>query len=364
VVHEWLSARAGSEQVFEALAGLFPEADLYALTREPGVPYELGGRPVRTTWLDRPRLRDARSLTLPLMPLAWRTLRPDRYDVVLSSSHAAAKGFWPGREALHLCYCHTPMRYAWSPDLDARGASPLLAPARRVLRGWDRRSAAWVDSFAANSTVVADRIALFYDRPARVIPPPVEIGRFDVGRGPRRGAIAFSRWIPYKRLDIAIEACLLTGTPLVVAGSGPDEARLRSIAGSSSLITFERRPDDDHLARLLAGAELMIFPAEEDFGIVPVEAMAAGTPVLAYAEGGAADTVVPHSTGLLVAQQSAGAFAEGIDAMRSRSWDADTCRRRADAFAPAHFAERITTWVEEEMAQRGLGTLVETAAAR
>lgn len=350
IVHEWVASRSGSEKVFEAFAELLPKADLFALTADPSVPIDLGGRPLHLSFLDHRLLRERRELTLPLMPLAWRYLEGDGpYDVVLSSSHAAVKGFRPGRSALHLCYCHTPMRYAWDHDLDQRGSGWVKALPGAALRRWDRRSADWVDDFAANSTVVADRIRRYYRRSARVIHPPVDTSYYAAApERSRHGALAVSRWIPYKRLDLAIEACAAVGVPLTVAGTGPERFRLQRLAERHrELVRFVASPTDEQLREMYASAEILVFPAFEDFGIIPVEAMAAGTPVVALDRGGTRDSVIDGRTGALVREQTAAAFAEGIARVLETKINAEACRDRAQSFSRTRFAGEIRRWFDD-----------------
>jgi glycosyltransferase involved in cell wall biosynthesis len=353
IAHEWLDQRAGSEKVFEALAGLFPDADLFALSRNPDAEFDFGGRPVRTTFVDRfATLRARRDVTLPLMPLAWRLLGPrDRYDLVVTSSHACAKAFLPGRDTIHLSYCHSPMRYAWEADVDQRRrrAVPGIGLALGALRRWDARSARWVDGFAANSTTVRDRIRRYYGRDARVIPPPVDTAFYTPGDRRPGGEylLAVSRFVPYKRVDVAIEAARLAGIPLVVAGSGPDEARLRALAAASgATVGFERSPSDERLRELYRDALALVFPALEDFGIVPVEAQACGTPVVAFGQGGARDTVLDGRTGALVPSQRPDDFAAAIGAVIG-DVDPAACRQNAERFAPDRFTQAIEAWVAD-----------------
>lgn len=361
VVHEWVDQTAGSEKVFAQLAALFPHADLYCLTARPGV--ELGiDRPVARTVLDTPRLRDRRALTLPLMPAAWAQLgrRAGAYDVVISSSHAFARWFGPARAATHLSYVYTPMRYAWYPELDERGAS-VPAPIRALFQRADRASVRWTDSFCGISRVVADRIADTYGCEARVIHPPVETDRFagidpDVPCPELAGEpgylFAVSRWIPYKRLDLAVDAAVETGRRIVVAGSGPAAADLHARAASHpELVTVIERPDDATLDALYANAAATVFAAEEDFGIVPVESQATGTPVIAYGAGGSLDTVVPGVTGVHAAAQTVDSFAGAIEELFARlddgSVSAAACRAHAATFSQAHFAARVVDWVAD-----------------
>lgn len=352
LAHEWLEARSGSEKVFEALAQMFPAADLFALSKRDSLDLSLQGRNVATSFISRlPLLKDRRALTLPLMPLAWRWFRPGNYDVVVTSSHACAKGFWPARKAVHLCYCHTPLRYVWEPQIDRRlGRNNLfVALGLEALRSWDRRSVAWVDDFACNSSAVRARIQQFYDRDARVIHPPVDIDFFTPnpveGQG-RDFALALSRFVPYKRLDVAIEAVARLGIPLVVAGSGPEEWNLRALATRhESLIRFEIAPSDSRLRELYRRAICLVFPANEDFGIVAVEAQACGTPVIALNRGGAVDTVIDGKTGVLVDEQTIEAFAEALSSLMNAGFSAKECRANAERFATSRFVAQIREWV-------------------
>ncbi|HEX6597587.1 MAG TPA: glycosyltransferase [Acidimicrobiales bacterium] len=364
LAHEWLVHRYGSEKTFEAMAETFPAADLYALTHDRSAPLDFGGREVSTTLLDRlPVVRDQRELQLPLMPLAWRYATRRRYDVVVTSSHACAKGFWPGRSALHLCYCYTPMRYVWLDSVDRR--RPLSRPeqaAARLLRRWDRSSIRWVDGFAAISSAVADRVRLAYDREARVIHPPVATDFFmpppatAAGRaGENEFALVVSRMVPYKRVDLAIRACRENGIRLVVAGSGPEEGALRALAAELGAdVSFVISPDDEALRDLYRRARVVLFLADEDFGIVTVEAQACGTPVVALARGGSLDTVVPGVTGVLVPDQSEAAAAKGLEEALATVFDAGRCRAQAERFSAPRFRSEFGGWVREAAAARGL----------
>lgn len=348
VVHEWIDSRAGSEKVFEAIAGLLPGADLWALTCEPHVPLDLGGRRVRTTVLDRQFLRRRRAALLPLMPLAWRAGRSKEYDLVVSSHHAFAKSVRFGRDAMHLCYVHTPARYLWSPELDGRGEIWAFTPCGMALRRLDRRHADHVDAFAANSSETARRISKCWGRSARVIHPPVDVERFAPPSGtttsPSAYLLGVGRFIAYKRLDLVIETAERVGLPAVLAGHGPLEGSLRAAAARARVpVTVVTRPTDQELESLYRGATALVFPAHEDFGIVPVEAQACGTPVVGLAAGGTLDTVVPGLTGALVEAQDPDLLASAVEQAVGLSPSA--CRRQAEKFSAARFAQEMLLWL-------------------
>ncbi|HYH57805.1 MAG TPA: glycosyltransferase [Thermoleophilaceae bacterium] len=352
IAHEWLASRAGSEKTFEAMAGAFPDADLYALTREEDVDFDFGRRPVTTTFLDRFAFtRHRRELTLPLMPLAWRLIDVRApYDKVITSSHACVKAFPPGKAAEHYCYCYAPMRYAWDPDIDTRTArsQAVLRPALSLMRRWDLRSADHVDHFAGISTAVAERITAFYGREARVIHPPVDTEWYTPGDKPvRERALAISRFIPYKRIDLAIEACARAGVPLTVAGWGPREGELRSLASALGAdVRFEIKPSDDRLRELYRSSLAVVFPANEDFGIVPVEAQACGTPVVALDVGGSRDTVLHGETGYRVPSPDRDLLAEAVREVAKGEISEATCRRNAERFSVARFKRELREWLE------------------
>jgi glycosyltransferase involved in cell wall biosynthesis len=250
------------------------------------------------------------------------------------------------------------MRYAWVGPIDQRRARGALTRfGEGALRAWDRRSVRWVDRFAANSTSVQRRIEQFYGRAAVVIPPPVDTDLFTPGERAERGgfALAVSRMVPYKRLDLAIRAAHQASCPLVVAGAGPQESALRALAAELSAdVSFIIDPSDHDLLSLYRGAGVVVFPAEEDFGIVPVEAQACGTPVVALGRGGTLDSVLHGTTGFLVDEQSASAFAAGIEAMMDSPPDAGACRRNAERFSQQQFRSRFLDWVIDSAAAEGV----------
>lgn len=355
LVHEWLAVRAGSEKTFEAMASAFPSADLYALTWNRDAPFDFGGRPVGTTPIDRSGyLRDHRALALPLMPAAWAlTARTATYDTVLTSSHAFSRSFPPARAATHYCYCHAPLRYVWNHSIDVRSRTrlPGTSVAARALAHLDRRTAATVDHFAANSRAVRERIRRFYGRDATVIYPPVDTDYYTLppARSNRTRALAVSRFIPYKRLDIAIEASAIADVPLTVAGSGPDERRLRTLARSLNAdVEFEVSPSDTRLRDLYRSSIALIFPANEDFGIVAIEAQACGAPVVALDAGGACDTVDHNRTGLRVAHQSASSFADALSQVAANPPSPLACRTNAERFSRERFIDQLRSWLNAD----------------
>jgi glycosyltransferase involved in cell wall biosynthesis len=323
-----------------------PEADLYALSLDSdcGLAFD---RPVVTSILQESKvLSRRRDLALPVMPLAWKAMSVPDYEVVVTSSHAFSRYFRTG-SAIHLSYVYTPLRYAWLPSVDGRAGGPALGPARAVLRHLDKRTTRNVTAFAGISTVVVDRIREYYDHEAEVVFPPVDVEYFrefvDVDRS--EYVLGVSRWIPYKRLDLVIAAAELAGRPAVIAGSGPMEAELRSLAEKASVpVTIVRSPTDEQLRRLYRGASVVVFPADEDFGIVPVEAQAADTPVVALGRGGSLDTVLHGSTGVLVDDQDPRLLADAIDcavSLRpSRHPD------HLDRFSAGTFRTAFRSWVE------------------
>jgi glycosyltransferase involved in cell wall biosynthesis len=364
VVHDWLDTWGGGENVLAEILRAYPQADLHALV--DFFPDELRARiqakRARTTFLQRiPVARRGFRLLLPLFPRAIESFDLSAYDLILSSSHAVAKGVRTSPSQLHICYCHTPMRYAWDlrdQYLRPRGLATGVAGAlaHRTLdrlREWDRRSSSRVTHFIANSNFVRDRIARCYDRSATVIHPPVDIEFFVPGAGDARDYyLAASRWVPYKRMDlIAAAFAALPDRRLVIAGDGPEGKRVRAAAGPN--VELAGHVTQARMRELLRGARAFVFAAEEDFGILPVEAQACGTPVIAFGRGGARETVRvapdPGPTGLFFDTQSPAAI---VDAVRrfealTPSIDPAACRDNAIGFSAARFAAELTAFVGE-----------------
>ncbi len=306
LVHECIAGYHGSERVLAVLAGLYPEAVIFATACEKGalVGTPLAGREVRTTWLDGvlrvPGLGGRHRLMLPLMPHAVETHDLRGFDVVISSHHAVAHGVLTRADQLHLCYTHSPARYAW--DLVHEHVPPgRAAPIKRCVlhrfRQWDQLAGRRVDGFAANSNVVARRIAKTYGKTARVIHPPVDTERFDPTQSRDDFYVMLGRLVPYKRPDVVVAAFNKLGKRLVVVGDGPMMKALRRMAGPNVELAGEL--SEAEVADRLQRCRAMVFAAEEDFGMAPVEAMAAGAPVIAFNRGGALETVIEGQSGCL-----------------------------------------------------------------
>lgn len=376
LVHDWLTGLRGGEKVLEAIAELFPEAPIFTLLHIPGsVGDALESHPIHTSYLQRiPGIRKHYRSFLPLFPSAIEDFDFADYDVIISTSHCVAKGAVPAPDARHLCYCHTPMRYAWDQEHvyfpKRRGiAARLRNLALTALRSWDVASVPRVDRFVANSHFVARRIERYYGRDAGVIPPPVDVEFFRQGlqldppgggddapaggysdtaptaATPQPGeyALMVSALSPYKRVDLAIEACRRRGLQLRIVGGGPEEGRLRRLAGPH--VHFAGRVDDDTLRRLYQGARLFVQPGLEDFGIAAVESLASATPVVALARGGVLDIVETGRHGILYEVPPGGDELSALDAAIDKSLQIGFNKlelvRRAEAFSRAQFHDRL-----------------------
>ena len=362
VVHDWLVNYAGSERVLEQLLWLLPTADLFSVVDfVPTADRDfLGGRRARTTFIQHlPFARSRYRSYLPLMPLAIEQLDLSGYDLVVSSSHAVAKGVLVGPDTVHVCYCHTPLRYAWELQHAYLRESGLTRGTRawaarwmlHRLRLWDVRSATGVDAFAANSAFVARRIQKAYRRDAAVIYPPVDVDGFRPTQSERGDYyVTASRFVPYKRIPMIVSAFRdLPDRQLLVIGDGPQRRDVERVAGSN--VRLLGHLPDAELQRYVAHARAFLFAAVEDFGIAPVEAQAAGTPVIAFAEGGVCETVpgleAPQPCGVLYDQQSAASLAGAVrrfEAARERITPA-ACRSNALRFSTDRFREEMAAFV-------------------
>jgi glycosyltransferase involved in cell wall biosynthesis len=359
LVQDWLTGMRGGEKVLEAIAALYPEAVLHTLLHVRGsVSPSLERRDIRRSFVNwLPGAGAHYRQYLPLFPIAIEQFDFDPYDLVISTSHCAAKSIVvPGR-ARHVCYCHSPMRYAWD-QFDAyfgpRQIGPvrsrLLRPVMAYLARWDAATANRVDRFVANSQYVAGRIRRYYNRGSTVVYPPVDTDFYQPDPARRPAAPFFlvvSALVPYKRLDLAIRACQEVRVPLKVVGIGPEESGLRAIAGQN--IEFLGWLPDEEVRGLYQRCRAVLMPGPEDFGMVPVEAQACGRPVVARAEGGALESVVDNETGILVRDESIGAFAAALEQVASRPFDAAQIRRHAERFSIGRFQQAFQTIVNDVM---------------
>jgi glycosyltransferase involved in cell wall biosynthesis len=373
IVHDWLVTYAGAERVLEQLLLLYPEADLYSLLDfvPPGERGFLGGRKVRTSFIQRlPWARHNYRNYLPLMPLAIEQFDLSEYDLVISSSYAVAKGVITGPDQLHVCLCYSPLPYAW--DLQnqylrevglTRGMRSWFARwMLHRIRLWDVRTANGVDAFVAISHFIARRIWKVYRRKSVVIYPPVDVDAFSFWREKEDYYVTASRMVPYKRVDLIVEAfTAMPGRTLVVIGDGPELPKIRAKAGDNIRILGHQSFDD--LRRHLQKARAFVFAAEEDFGIAPLEAQACGTPVIAFAKGGVLESIrglqESAPTGVLFEEQtvsSLGGAVERFELERDRI-DPAACRENALRFGPERFRAKFESYVRQKLAdQRVCGT--------
>jgi glycosyltransferase involved in cell wall biosynthesis len=362
VVHDWLVTYAGAERVLEQMLALYPEADLFSLidfvpTAERGF---LGGRKVHTSFLQRiPGMGRRYRSFLPLMPLAVEQFDLSSYDLVLSSSYAVAKGVLTGPDQLHLCLCYSPMRYAWDlqhqylreTGLDHGLRGGLARWVLHRMRLWDVRTSAGVDRFIAISRYIARRIWKAYRRRSTVIYPPVDVDGFTPGGSREDFYVTASRMVPYKRMDLIVEAfATMPHRRLVVIGDGPEAARIRS-RGASNIEFLGQQPFEILLDRLRR-ARAFVFAAEEDFGIAPLEAQACGTPVIAYGKGGVIETIRPlgdpDPTGIFFTEQTVGSLVEAVRRFERDPAQIDpaACRKNALRFSTERFRHQFGTYVQ------------------
>ena len=359
LVHDWLNQQGGAENVLVEMHRMFPSAPVYTSFYEPALVDPAFRRlDIRTTWLQRfPLWRSNHQALLPFYPLAFGGLTVPSAELVLSNSSAFCKGVRPAPGAVHVCYCLTPTRFLWMPEtyLAAERAPiwsrvllpPLLAWARR----WDRGAAQRVTQFLAISQAVADRIQRFYGRSSRIVYPPAEVERFQPTTDVGDAFLVVSRLIPYKRIDLAVRACTELGLPLRIVGSGRAEADLRALAGPT--VRFLGRLPDRDVSVEMARCRALLFPGDEDFGITPVEAQAAGRPVVAYGSGGALDTVIDGKTGILFREQTVASLAAALRDVQSMTVATDALVANARRFSREHFRRALLEAVNDTLRAHG-----------
>ncbi|MDG9857161.1 glycosyltransferase [Pseudomonas nitroreducens] len=359
IIHYWWLSNRGGEAVCSAIAELYPDADIFIHVCDDQVmrqalPRTFRGKIIKTFISRLPKAQKHYQKYLPLMPLALEQLDLTDYDLIISSESGPAKGVITRPDAVHICYCHSPMRYVWDMYHDylsgagrlVRILFPLIA---HWLRVWDRLSADRVDHFIANSSFVASRIKKFYRRESDVIYPPVNVADFNPAQERGNFYLCLGQLVSYKRADLAVEAFNKLGLPLIVVGEGELFEQLKRTAGTN--ITLMGRQPFSVIQDLLQRCRGLIFPGLEDFGIVPVEAMAAGAPVIAYGKGGAMDTVAHGKTGILFHEQSVGALMEAVGRLESGEFvfsPADM-HQHARRFEKSVFQQRIQEFINEAL---------------
>ena len=359
IIHYWLVNMRGGEKVLKSLLEIFPDADIFTHVYNPkAVSALIKNRRVITSRINRlPFAKKLYQLYMPLMPNALNDFDLQSYNLVISSESGPAKGEIPNPNAYHLCYCHSPMRYLWDMYHEYfRGTNPLVRILMKrfiqKLRLWDAVSANQVDFFIANSRYVAQRIRRCYNREAAVVYPPVGVEKFlSVERKPEDYYLFFGQLIRYKRADLAIEACVASGRRLVVAGAGKKNRKWRKYE-KAGLVTFRGRVSDEDVLGLYSSAKALLFPGIEDFGIIPVEAQAAGCPVIAYRVGGALDTVKENVTGIFFDEQNPASLMEAMNRFESMKTEGAFNNREAftnhvKQFSPEVFKEKVKKIVEE-----------------
>lgn len=350
LVHDYLYVYGGAERVLEHVHHEWPAAPVYTLLYvHERLPTSFRGMDVRTTWVDAlPARVQLQRVYAMLQPVAFGRLRLRDAEHVLSLASFGAKAVAAPRGGRHVCYCYTPPRFLWGPysGIERERLPCVVRAVTRVLeaalRRWDWAAAQRVDRFITQSHYVAERIARVYGRPAEVIPPPVDVERFAQVQPLDEGYfLIVSRFEAYKRIDLAIEACKRRRMPLRIVGTGVDEARLRRLAAGADTIRFLGPVPDAEMVGHLAGCRALLLPGEEDFGLIAVEAQAAGKAVIAYGAGGALETVIPDVSGTFFGALTAEALADTLESFDARKYDAVAARENAARFAPAHFRRRL-----------------------
>ena len=340
--HDWLTGMRGGERVLALLCDGFPGAPIFSLIHNRAAISETINRhPVTTSWLQHvPGIMKGYRYYLPFFTAAVERMRPPEADLLISTSHCIAKGLQPKPGTKHLCYCFTPMRYAWLFYDEYFGGNPLkkamIKPLLGSLRDWDQRTAERVDVFVTLSRHVQARIRRFYGRDANVVYPPVDVDFYTPAQGGHDGFdLIVSALVPYKRIDLAVCAYNRLGYPLKIVGTGTEYDALKNIAGPN--VEFLGWQSDEANRELYRRCRCLIFPGEEDFGIVPVEAQACGRPVVAYGQGGALESVVENVTGVFFREQTEGALLAAIETCAGHEWNSSTIQRNAKRFSPQEF---------------------------
>jgi glycosyltransferase involved in cell wall biosynthesis len=349
LIHDRLEQNGGAERVLLALHSIFPDAPIFTpIWNRRGVP-AFEGCDVRTSWMQRlPGITRVPRLYAALYPLAFAGLKVRGFDLVVSLSSSFAQGVRTNGSSLHVCYCHSPANFVWRPDAYflRPAARALAAPVRAWLKAWDRWAARQPDLYIATGHSVADRVKAFYGRDSVIVPPPVESKWFVPHEGDEFYLVA-ARLVPHKRVELAIEACGRLGLPLVITGAGRSSRRLRRLAGPS--VRFTGHVSDEELRSLYSRARAVLVASEEEFGLVALEAQAAGTPVIAFDGGGARETVIDGVTGIRFSPQTVDGMIAAIRRFESRSWDRAAMQANAARFNEARFRRQLLGQIERHL---------------
>ena len=352
VVHDYFTQLGGAEKVAEELYKMLPSPDLFAtVALRDKMPEGIRDVPITTSWMQHlPQMRKLYRVYFPLYPFGVSSLDLSRYDLVVSSSSGYVKGVRVAADAIHVCYCHTPMRWVWSFDSYSKRESfdgsvrALLPSLIRRLKTWDEAASRQPDHFVANSRTIASRILRAYGRHAEVIYPPIDIDRFSMSAVQEDYYVVLARLVPYKRIDLAVDACTRLGRRLVIIGSGTAEEVLARTAGPT--VQFVGRISDAEVERYVSSCRALLFPGEEDFGMAPVEVAAAGRPTIAYGAGGAIETIIEDLTGVFFREQTVESLIDAILRFEKQTWDAGSIRDHAEGFSTASFQKRFTSFLK------------------
>lgn len=357
IVHDWFKIEGGAENVVTSLLNIYPEADFFAVVdffTDAQRKKILGGKNATYTFIQRlPFAKKYFQHYLFLFPLAVERLDLRKYDLIISSSHAVAKGVLTGPDQLHICYTHTPMRYAWDMYFAYKEEHHIKGIKEKILscmlhkiRVWDVISSNRVDYFIANSSFVKRRIEKYYRRDAKIIYPPVSTSRFSLYEKKEEYYFSASRFVPYKKIKMIVEAFIENGKPLIIAGSGVELQEIRKIATNN--ITILGHISNEEMERLMKRTKAFVFAAYEDFGILPVEAMMCGAPVIAYGKGGIIDTVINGITGVLYDEQNVQSLNESINKFETMTFDYKAISEHASSFSAERFEKEIREFIDEK----------------
>lgn len=348
LIHDWLTNFTGSEQVLLALHQIYPQAPIYTSVYNKEKVTQFNNVKVISSFLQKfPQAKRRHQIFIPFMPSAFEQFDLSKYDIIISSSHSCSKGVLTLPETLHICYCHTPTRYLWEIGIDRRVTGGIIKGfIGNYLRVWDRQAADRVDYFIANSETVRRRIKKYYSRTSKVIHPPVNVGFYEPQEKIGDYFLIVSRLIPYKKIDIAVQAFNDLNLPLIIIGEGSELKRLKKIAKSN--IKFLGRLKDDELKKYYSQCKVFIFPGEEDFGITPVEAMASGRPVIAYKKGGACESIIEGITGAFFSEPTPQCLIDTVRKFKPEKYNPKIIRQHALSFDIPVFKKKIKDFVDEK----------------